>query len=863
MVDQDVRRPAVLPGSAMRIVLATILTALLVSAVDTRVAGWPERAPVRHAAPSDAAVAALAAPEAFTADGDGWVARGGASMVRATAHDVRLTPVGPTGVPVHEAPATLETVSVRRSAELLQGSTAVGHVEPDGRLSLHRGEVVEELRTTAQGIEQSWRFAARPEGSGDLVVRVRVAGQTFAGETPRGVRFAEPTGRFGLQYGHGVWIDAQGRRTPVQARYREGEIDLRVAAAVVEASAYPSILDPPIQIGPESNVSTTVSFGEPQFSSYDESAVAFGQTSYLAVWSDGSTVRGSRVESSGAIIDDRGSFTIWQPKDWLDFSSPRRVVVVAGSNDYLVAWIQDGWSQEPTSIRAAIVSQFDEDPCPVMTGEPLNVQTIGFLPYTWPEVAFDPLTEKYLVLWREGSKMKGKWVTAEGVEPDPLILGSDYVASISVACRDNGCFAVWTDGSDNHALYGAIVSDSGPAEEVSIAIATPPGAVKIVPGNTGYVVVWLSPSISGMAADIYAARLSEDGTMLDQVAPTLLLSGEELSSYQIVPTVDQQHIVLLNEVFPERVTALLVDTAGPPQALFPPKTLLQLPDGSYSQARMACTGESSSCMLVSPYPYEEQGVSGSSIVAIPVDPELQQSAFPPLQPTLSRRVSPQSDPAVAHRKGSKGHVVLWREPPSEFSPPGTAWIRGALATPDPLGDVTVSDIPEPISVSETATPTVACGQTASTGQDSCLVAWVEAEGALAVALVDELGISAPSYVTSVAIGRPAVAFGGSHFLVVWSQGFPNPAVLAARVSLDGDVLAADIQGIVLAENGTGPAVVHADQGYWVVWRDGVGTVRGLERGAGPKDTEPAVIEPAARVRRSDRPDRVPHRLVDG
>ncbi|WP_437855494.1 hypothetical protein [Sorangium sp. So ce363] len=37
----------------------------------------------------------------------------------------------------------------------------------------------------------------------------------------------------------------------------------------------------------------------------------------------------------------------------------------------------------------------------------------------------------------------------------------------------------------------------------------------------------------------------------------------------------------------------------------------------------------------------------------------------------------------------------------------------------------------------------------------------------------------------------------------------------------------------------------------------------LERGAGPRDTVPAVVEPAACVRRSDRSDRVAHRLVDG
>src|SRR4051794_15510586 len=81
--------------------------------------------------------------------------------------------------------------AARGETSALSGLARVG-LAGDGAVSIHRGGAVETVRNTAEGPEQSWSFARRPAGHEDLVVRLRASGLACAGETGRGIHFADP-----------------------------------------------------------------------------------------------------------------------------------------------------------------------------------------------------------------------------------------------------------------------------------------------------------------------------------------------------------------------------------------------------------------------------------------------------------------------------------------------------------------------------------------------------------------------------------------------------------------------------------------------------------------------------------------------
>ena len=112
-------------------------------------------------------------------------------------------------------------------------------------LACHVEKGQSETEDTPSGVEQRWRFDRAPQGAADLTVRVAVEGARCAGEYDGGVTLSDGDApRF--RYSHGVWVDRDGRRTPVRARCVGGGIALTVPAAVVARSAFPATLDPTI-----------------------------------------------------------------------------------------------------------------------------------------------------------------------------------------------------------------------------------------------------------------------------------------------------------------------------------------------------------------------------------------------------------------------------------------------------------------------------------------------------------------------------------------------------------------------------------------------------------------------------------------
>ncbi|MFY0575126.1 hypothetical protein ACN28S_12810 [Cystobacter fuscus] len=207
---------------------------------------------------------------------------------------------------VEGEPVRFGSARVSREGMELSSAKARGEVKNSGGLALARGEVTEHFRNSKDGVEQSWSFEHKLEGTGALEVRLPVENGRYLGVTEKGLHFAAGTTGLGVRYGHGTWVDAQGQRTAVPAHFEAGAIVLSVPAEVVEDSAYPAVLDP--TVGPELGMDTPVN-GPADREQYAP-AVAHNGKNFLVVWYDyrsgSADIYGARVSGTGTVLDPSG-----------------------------------------------------------------------------------------------------------------------------------------------------------------------------------------------------------------------------------------------------------------------------------------------------------------------------------------------------------------------------------------------------------------------------------------------------------------------------------------------------------------------------------------------------------------------------
>ncbi|WP_437954303.1 hypothetical protein WME76_22150 [Sorangium sp. So ce119] len=258
---------------------------------------------------------------------------------------------GASGEPPPGSALTLTTLSIARAGyECVNGEGRVRIAEDGG--AVRAFETCSELwKNHEANAEQAFRFAERPGGRGDLVVRVsaRLGAADAALSIPsvasdaRGlVLGAAPGQRF--VYGHGTWIDASGRRVPVPARWADGHIELRVPASVVEESGYPALLDP--EVGPE--IGTEPPVPVQQDVGFDPEIATDG-TGYVVAFEAFARIRAVRVDASGNVLD----------LDWLDLGEEgagQFVPSVAyGGGRYFFAWSQYGGEDGRTIVHGRVM----------------------------------------------------------------------------------------------------------------------------------------------------------------------------------------------------------------------------------------------------------------------------------------------------------------------------------------------------------------------------------------------------------------------------------------------------------------------------------------------------------------------------
>lgn len=142
----------------------------------------------------------------------------------------------------------LRFVGAERGGVAMPCDVAAPAREGDAVAYHHEG-VVERYHADARGVEQTFEFAQRPQGDGDLVLQVAVGGNVAAPPCQaahRALEF-EHEGVRSIRYGEAVAFDRGGLRTEVRTRYDgAGLIELIVPCAFVDRASYPMTVDPAI-----------------------------------------------------------------------------------------------------------------------------------------------------------------------------------------------------------------------------------------------------------------------------------------------------------------------------------------------------------------------------------------------------------------------------------------------------------------------------------------------------------------------------------------------------------------------------------------------------------------------------------------
>lgn len=484
-----------------------------------------------HTPASDASALSAARPDfgaamqqvhfAFRPEGRGHAGRHSTYAIEAHAGRVSVTPFryltadGADATPeeaVEGGTLALETNEVSRDGRSLLSRRPLQTIDERGRLSVERGAVHETWSNGDAGSEQAWRLSRKPEGRGDLVVAVTASGMDYVGTTENGLHFADES-RLGLRYGHATWVEANGARVMVKATYEEGRIVMRVPASVVEAAAYPAVLDP--IVGPEFGMDV------PQTgpSAFDQSApsVAFDGTNYLVAWQDyrsGTSydVYAARVAQGGAVLDGAGLALS------VAAGSQRAPAVAFDGTNYLVVW-EDARSGTSDIYGTRVTPEGG-----LLDGAGIQISVAAGVQQA-PALAYDGT--RYLVAWQDARSGSSDDIYATRVSAAGAVLDGTGVSvsagtadelTPAVAAGGGSFFVVWSDARATAGdIYAARVSSTGVLTDTAgVAISAESGAQTepaVAFDGTNFLVAWEDARTG--TSDIYATRVSTAGAPLD------------------------------------------------------------------------------------------------------------------------------------------------------------------------------------------------------------------------------------------------------------------------------------------------------------------------------------------------------------
>jgi len=754
------------------------------------------------------------------------------------------------------APATAEAAvegdgvrlapsSAARGGEVIASGAGEARTGAKGQLEIAKGALTEQLRNGPEGVEQSWRFAAPPGGSGDLEVRVALAGGAFVGQSEAGLHFSG--GKLGVRYGHATWIDALGMETAVPARWDGSAIVLRVPAAIVDGSVYPAVLDP--IISPELSMDEPV-YGSP-WSDQSAPKLTSNGVDWFVVWQDyrrlGSDVFGARVSGTGAVLDPEG-IAISQAA-----ASEYEPAVAWNGTHYLV-----GWQAQGVGILGARVSGTGG----LVDAAPLTISPTG------AGAAIAAGGTQFLVTWYDGRNGTNDLfcarVTGEAVVLDPggVPVSTAAYAQVYPAVAWNGTdwLVVWHDyrtSANDTDVYGARVSgtDGTVLDPSGIAISVRSGYqsdTAVAWDGTNFTVVWRDSRNRATSDDIYGARVSGAGTILDADG-FAISTASNIQSDPAIAWNGTQHLVVWldprtsgnSKVYGARVTSegSVLDPSG-----------IAISLTAYGPWRPAVAANGATFLAV----WEDWRNNGKDVYGARVS-----DAAGPLDASdflVSQSANAQHTPSVAW--DGTNYLAVWQDERS-----GTySDIYGARLSGVDGALLDASGIAISTAANDQWVPAVAWNGS------NYLVVWEDERNSTSYADIYGARVSAAGVVleaTGIGIStgvndmaQPAVASDGKDFFVAWDEARGAPTytdILGARVSGEGTVV--DTTPIVIKAGTLGewaPALSWDGTNYLVVWYESRSVtyfdILGARvSGAGAVLDSPAIVISAATSDQS-RPD---------
>jgi hypothetical protein len=259
-------------------------------------------------------------------------------------------------------------------------------------------------------------------------------------------------------------------------------------------------------------------------------SVAFDSTNYLVVWEDQrdgfENIYGTRVNQSGVVLDPGGIAVSTANEIQTDPS-----VSFDGTN-YLVVWHDRRNGASNIDIYGARINQSGV----VLDPGGIAISTVSY-DQTCPSVAFDGTN--YLVTWTDERSngvrddIYGTRVTQSGVVLDTAGIAISFAINDewepSVAFDGTNYLVVWPDTrGPSFDVYGARVTQSGTVlDPDGIAITTAANmqeSPSVSFDGANYLVVWEDWN-SGITREIYGGRVDPSGNQLDTIPIAISSAG--------------------------------------------------------------------------------------------------------------------------------------------------------------------------------------------------------------------------------------------------------------------------------------------------------------------------------------------------
>ncbi|UCG92775.1 MAG: hypothetical protein JSV97_03440, partial [candidate division WOR-3 bacterium] len=553
-------------------------------------------------------------------------------------------------------------------------------------------------------------------------------------------------------------------------------------------------------------------------------AIAFDGTNYLIIWCDERLgydrgIFGARVNSSGIILDSAGiviSTTL---------SSKNFPSVTFNGTNYLVVW--DDTQDEVQDIYGVRVSP-----------EGTVLDPDGIAISTAPDWQCDPAAASegtnYFVVWADRRKglnnfdVYGTRVSPAGtvLDPDGIVIATanGIQGDPNVVFDGTNYFVVWDDNRTDPLadIYGARVSPDGIVlDPDGIMISDAPNT-QMCPAvsfdGTNYLVAW--DDLRSGLFDIYCARINQSGIVLDTAGIFIKSTGAEWQWFISVAFDGVNYLVVWQDSISPGSWVENMDVYG--ARVTPSGIVLDtagIPistevDWQYEPV-VASDGTNSLVAWCDGRRFLGADIYGARLnqAGTVLDPE---------GIVISSSANYQAYSSVAF--DGSNYFVAWQDDRNgeNFDIYGTR-INQSGTVLDPFGIlISTADHHQtkPSVAFDGTNYLVVCEDLRYSPEDPSDIfgARVSQSGVV----LDTLGI--PITTASGKQCTPAIAFGSPNYLVVWDDAYESE-IYCARINQSGIVL--DTTAVIISTLGSvsrKPSVAFDGTNYFVVWRHGAGSV---------------------------------------